>query len=305
MKNITVITPYYKGKRTICDTINSVMNSFDKVKDEFKLKYIVIVDSIEDRSEACELLQKRYGKKIELIINEKNIGVAESRNKALKYTEFKFDYVLFLDQDDLIGIEYFSEISRSIKNNADMIVTNAYVVNTENNKKVKMYFKNPKLTFKEFLKGNKILTPGQVVFSKKISNIKDLYKGCSDEFKGADDWASYINIFIKYPNVKIDYIKKPVFYYNLHSDNYSNNWLELNMSAIKTAEFFRKSIDERHVRYINYRVEYLEFENNYKDSKYKFKIKDLGKLLKYYQYNVFNYNKLVHFINKKIIRFNS
>ena len=120
-------------------------------------------------------------------------------------------------------------------------MVNGYICNKVNGKKAPLYYVRPKLRRKTFLRANKISTPGQVVFSKSIIN-NNFFTGCSEEFKGADDWAAYINMFLNNPNLKIDYISKKLFYYNLHGNNYSNNWAELNSSAIETSKYFILSI---------------------------------------------------------------
>ncbi|MBB6713518.1 glycosyltransferase family 2 protein [Clostridium gasigenes] len=303
-KNITVITPYYKGENTICNTIDSVFLGVDNKELDIDINYIVIIDSMEDKEKIFEILIKRYANRITILQNEKNIGVADSRNRALKYTEFKFDYVLFLDQDDLLSEDYFINMKNGISEEADLMVCNAYVVNTRNGKKVKMYYKKPNLSFKDFLKGNKILTPGQVMFSRKVAKMNELFKGCSTEFKGADDWASYINIFIKFKEVRIKYISAPVFYYNLHDNNYSNNWKELNMSAVKTAEYFMDKVSDKEISILRKQIEFLKFENVYKDPNYRFSMKDIRNIVLYLNYKMGEYNKIVHYINKKIIGFN-
>lgn len=298
---VSVITPYYKGINTIFKTIDSVYEAA-QLAGFIELDYLVVIDSMEDKEESFQKINKYYGNKVRIIKNDINIGVAASRNKALKVV--RADYILFLDQDDLIDKNYFVVSEKLIKENSDLIVCNAYVVNTRNNKKVKMYNKKPNLTFNDFLKGNKILTPGQVLFSGKITEINNLYKGCSDEFKGADDWAAYLNIFTIWENIKIVYQENPVFYYNLHENNYSNNWKELNLSAIKTAEYFLDKVNEERKEILKNRINFLYFENEFKDKDYKIKFSDLWKVKSYYSYDLFDYNKIVHFLNKKIINFN-
>ena len=300
-KKISVITPYYKGINTIFNTIDSVLISVRKYEN-LKLQYILIIDSMEDKIEIIDKIKTRYGETIELIENEKNIGVAASRNKAIKFAEF--DYVLFLDQDDILAENYFEAVYKAINKKSDLIVCNAYVVNVKNKKRVKMYNRKPNLNFKGFLKGNKILSPGQVLYSSRVASMEELYTGCSDEFKGADDWASYLNIFINFENVVVSYVEEPVFYYNLHENNYSKNWKELNMSAIKTAEHFLGKVSCIEKQILEKRIEFLLFENKFKDQNYEFTYCDVKKIYKYYSYSMFDYNKIVHYINKKMIKFN-
>ncbi|MGL4450818.1 MAG: glycosyltransferase family 2 protein [Sarcina sp.] len=300
-KQISVITPYYKGVNTVFDTIDSVLASIKKCSN-LELEYLLIIDSMEDKEMIVEKIKSKYGNIVQIIENKKNIGVAASRNKAIKFA--KFDYVLFLDQDDILDVNYFNAINNAINEDSDLIVCNAYVVNVKNNKKVKMYNKIPDLSFEGFLKGNKILSPGQVLYSSRITQVENLYTGCSEEFKGADDWASYLNIFIKFKDVKVKYVKEPVFYYNLHENNYSRNWQELNMSAVKTAEYFcdKVSVSEKNI--LKKQIEFLLFENEFKDSSYKFKFCDIKKIWERYLYNILDWNKISHYINKRLINFN-
>ena len=298
---ISVITPYYKGIKTIFKTINSVLESIELV-DEFELDYVVMIDSMDDSKFAKKSLVEKFGNKIRVIENEKNLGVAETRNKAIRLTEF--DYVLFLDQDDIIDIEYFKCMKAGIERKADIIISNAYVVNTKNNKKVKMYKFSPNFQFNDFLRGNKILSPGQVLFSEKIKDLKNLYIGCSKEYKGADDWAAYLNIFTSYKNINIFYVKKPIFHYMLHENNYSKNWEEMNLSAIETAKYFIRKIDSKQQKILKAQIDFFIFENEFKNEKYKIKHKDFSKICRYYLSKIKDINKIMHYINKKLISFN-
>ncbi|MGL4990776.1 MAG: glycosyltransferase family 2 protein [Sarcina sp.] len=299
-KKISVITPYYKGKETIFNTITSVFAAEKKCID-IDLEYVVIIDSMEDKEEIYSLIKNKYKNKINIIKNEKNIGVAKSRNKALKNTNF--DYVLFLDQDDNISEDYFIKMNDGIKRDADLIISNAYVVNIKNDKRVKMYSKNLNINLKTFLEGNQVLSPGQVLFSKNIADIDDLYTGCSIEYKGADDWAAYINVFINHRDLNTYYVQTPIFYYNLHDNNYSRNWQEMNLSAVKTAEYYMDKVNESEKLILQKHIDRLLFENKYKADDYSFGFKDLNMILSYYKYKIFDYNKLFHFINKKITKF--
>ena len=201
MKKVTVITPYYRGEKTIFNTINSVFNSYENVKDEINLEYIVIIDSMEDRDKIFKKLKNEYKDKIILLENQENLGVAKSRNKAIKLATG--DYVIFLDQDDNLDENYFTYIKNNIEADSKVILVNGYICNKVNGKKAPLYYVRPKLRRKTFLRANKISTPGQVVFSKSIIN-NNFFTGCSEEFKGADDWAAYINMFLNNPNLKID-----------------------------------------------------------------------------------------------------
>ena len=299
---ISIITPYYRGLKTIFKTIDSVFASAKNIE-EINIEYIVIIDSMDDSDIAQEKIYNKYNNRIKIIVNEKNLGVAKSRNKALKVANF--DYILFLDQDDTIENNYFENMKIGFSKNADIIVGNAYVVNAKNNKKVKMYTIKPDLSFNSFLKGNKILSPGQVMFSKKIKSLDNMYIGCSEKYKGADDWAAYLNIFTNYDDINVCYISEPIFNYVLHENNYSKNWKELNLSAVETAKFFECNVNNERKKILNKQIKFLLFENIFKDETYILKFRDIGRIVNYYMYDILNFNRVSHYINKKMIRFNN
>lgn len=301
MKKVTVITPYYRGEKTIFNTINSVFNSYENVKDEINLEYIVIIDSMEDRDKIFKKLKNEYKDKIILLKNQENLGVAKSRNKAIKLATG--DYVIFLDQDDNLDENYFTYIKNNIEADSKVILVNGYICNKVNGKKAPLYYVRPKLRRKTFLRANKISTPGQVVFSKSIIN-NNFFTGCSEEFKGADDWAAYINMFLNNPNLKIDYISKKLFYYNLHGNNYSNNWKELNSSAIETSKYFINKVQSDEKKILQKRINILAFENMYLGNKsLDFKFKNLCKIIDYYIFHIVYVNRILGAFHKKLIGF--
>lgn len=301
MKKVTVITPYYRGEKTIFNTINSVFNSYENVKDEINLEYIVIIDSMEDKDKIFKKLKNEYKDKIILLENQENLGVAKSRNKAIKLATG--DYVIFLDQDDNLDKNYFTYIKNNIEADSKVILVNGYICNKVNGKKAPLYYVRPKLRRKTFLRANKISTPGQVVFSKSIIN-NNFFTGCSEEFKGADDWAAYINMFLNNPNLKIDYISKKLFYYNLHGNNYSNNWAELNSSAIETSKYFINKVQSDEKKILQKRINILAFENMYLGNKsLDFKLKNLCKIIDYYIFHIVYVNRILGAFHKKLIGF--
>ena len=122
MKNklISVIIPMYNAEKTIENTLRSIINqAYDN------LEIIVINDGSTDYSyEICQKL-KRQDNRI-VIINKKNSGVGEARNLGLKI--FNGDYVSFVDADDVIDRDFFSQLYVQIeKHNADVVEGNVRV----------------------------------------------------------------------------------------------------------------------------------------------------------------------------------
>ncbi len=94
MDLISVIIPYYKKKKYIQKTLNSVINQSYK-----KIEVIIIYDDI-DRTD-LEFVKNLIKKdnRFKLIINKKNLGAGKSRNIGIKKAKGK--YISFIDADDL------------------------------------------------------------------------------------------------------------------------------------------------------------------------------------------------------------
>lgn len=301
-QKVTVITPYYKGRKTIFNTIDSVFTSHRKVECKLDLEYIVVIDSMEDKEDIYLELISRYGDKIKIIKNDTNIGVADSRNNASKISEG--NYLLFLDQDDNLIDDYFEKTIDKMNRNIDLIVTNGYICNKINGKRAPLYYVKPTLSKKTLLRANKISTPGQVLFSKRIVKMNNLFTGISEDFKGADDWAAYINIYIKFSDLKVEYVKDKVFCYNLTGSNYSNNWQELNQSAIETSKYFMDKVNDKERSILESRIRILEFENEYLDNQpISYKVKNIFRIVYYYIFHIVYLNRIIGAIHKKIIGF--
>ena len=81
---ISIILTYYKKKRFIEKTLSSIN------KQSYKNFEIILVYDDSDKNELyfIKKIIKRY-KKIKLIINKKNFGVAKSRNIGIKKSNCK------------------------------------------------------------------------------------------------------------------------------------------------------------------------------------------------------------------------
>jgi glycosyltransferase involved in cell wall biosynthesis len=300
--DISVIIPYYKGKKTIFNTINSVLDSYDNSNKLMKVNILVAIDSMEDKADISKQLRDTYGEKIIVIENQQNIGVAKTRNKIKDMVDSK--YVLFLDQDDNLEPHYFQTIYSYLDNGYDLIVTNGYICNTRNLKKAPLYYVPPTLGKKTLLRANKISTPGQVLFSNRVCKLENLFAACSEEYKGADDWAAYVNLFLNFHDLKVKYVKEKIFNYNLHGNNYSNNWEELNNSAIATSNYFIGKFNKSDSEILKKRVSILQFENQFKKNKnIKFILTNFIDIFKYTIFHLVYLNRIIGCLHKKLIGF--
>jgi teichuronic acid biosynthesis glycosyltransferase TuaG len=128
MDLVSVIIPYYRKRRYIESTIKSVLNQNYK-----NLEILIIYD--DSNQSDLEFIKKiiKFDKKIKLIINKKNIGVANSRNKGIKKCRGK--YIAFLDSDDLWKKNKIkTQLQFMKKNNFKISHTNYEIIDENNNK---------------------------------------------------------------------------------------------------------------------------------------------------------------------------
>ena len=94
MSLVSVIIPYYKKKLFIKDAILSILKQTYK-----NLEIIIIYD--DENLDDLKYIEKivNQDKRIKLIINNKNIGAGQSRNKGINHG--KGNFIAFLDSDDL------------------------------------------------------------------------------------------------------------------------------------------------------------------------------------------------------------
>lgn len=124
---ISVIIPVYNAEKYLENCINSIFNQNYK-----NYEIILVNDGSTDNSlSICEKLKKESNKV--KIINQKNSGVATTRNKGL--LEATGDYIIFMDNDDIISEDFFNKFLEENDNDYDIII-GGYVRETYEGKKI-------------------------------------------------------------------------------------------------------------------------------------------------------------------------
>ena len=127
MDLVSVIIPYYKKKKFIYQTLNSISKQI-----YHKLEVIIIYDD-ENRNDLQILnsFKKKFKKLlIKILINKKNIGAGPSRNRGIRSAKGK--YIAFLDADDYWDKNKIQkQINFMKKNNYDFSHSYYYTVNED------------------------------------------------------------------------------------------------------------------------------------------------------------------------------
>ncbi len=145
---VSVITPLYNAKKYIGKTIESVLNQ------TYTNWEMVVVDDC-STDESVSIVQQYGDARIRLIRNEQNLGVAATRNVALK--EARGQYVAFLDSDDIWCADKLSkQLVLMEETKSPFIYGSCVVMDEDGNALKKDRIVPAELDFKELLKGNQI-----------------------------------------------------------------------------------------------------------------------------------------------------
>jgi len=180
MSLVSIIIPYYKKKDDINTTINSILNQ------NFKNYEIIIVYDDENK-EDLKLIQeiKQKDERIKLLINERNLGAGESRNRGIKLAKGKF--IAFIDADDIWKpLKLSKQIDFMIKNNFSITHTSYNIVNDE--KKIIGLRQAKNLIFSNLLKSCDIGL-STVILEKKILNDNKFAK-----LNTKEDYVLWLNL---------------------------------------------------------------------------------------------------------------
>lgn len=128
MRDVTVIIPCYNAENYIKKCISSLeRQTFDKIE-------IICIDdcSTDNTLQVLNELKKNCKHNITIIINDNNLGPAESRNKGILLAKTK--YIAFCDADDWYDSNFLDIMISTIEENNVNLVFCGYKVINENRK---------------------------------------------------------------------------------------------------------------------------------------------------------------------------
>lgn len=215
MKKVSVIIPVYNCESTIIRTLESIKNQ------TFKNYEILIID--DGSTDLSPKIIKEYIKNDNRFefFSQPNGGVSSARNLGL--SKLSGDYVCFIDGDDWVDSDYFSNIVNDMKNFD--IVFYSYRLISDNTREVfcdTQCINMSKKSFFENMHKYGIFSPiCSKVFSKKvIGNIK-----FNEKLTRSEDADFTFKCFLN--SEKYTYLRKCFYNYDVNAGNlgfnFSNN----------------------------------------------------------------------------------
>tara|TARA_B100000886_G_scaffold72811_1_gene46706 strand:- start:382 stop:1128 length:747 start_codon:yes stop_codon:yes gene_type:complete len=200
---ISIIIPYYKKKKYISGTINSVLNQSYR---QFEILIIYDDENLSDLNYLEKLFKSE--EKIRIIKNPKTIGAGLSRNKGIQNSKGK--YIAFIDADDIWN-------KNKLENQINFM------------KKKKIKFSHT--TYEIIDKNDRIL--GKRV-SRNFKKVDDLIKSCDIGLSTVILKKEIIDDKTKFPNLKTK--EDFVLWLKILQRNISINSLNENLTSWRKLE---------------------------------------------------------------------
>lgn len=214
---ISVITPFYEGDKYMDNLVKALIaNEESLAKVGHELEAILVNDSPWKKLEAPES-ESQF---LKVITNPENKGIHYSRVAGL--AEATGDYIMFLDQDDIITDDALVKLLKSaVISKSDVEVANASLEQSDGSRL--LWYRNAAhkalvgdLT--TYLRiGIQIISPGQCLIKK--SSIPEFWKEHIMTKNGADDYFLWLLMLAK--GLKFHYYDEPLYVHKYTAANLS------------------------------------------------------------------------------------
>jgi len=130
---VSIITPVFNNKKTIKDTIDSVLNQSYK-----NIEYIIVDGASKDGT--LDII-KSYKNKITKVISQKDNGIYDAMNKGIKASSGEI--IAIINSDDMYyDKNVISKIAGAFKNkNVNIVYSDIVYVDKNNTDKIRRYWK--------------------------------------------------------------------------------------------------------------------------------------------------------------------
>ena len=232
MKIVSVIVPIYKGNRYIQDLIYMLEENwkFANAVDSMEIELVIINDFPTEKM----IVDQQWIKNISCvqIVNKRNHGIHFSRVHGFQHS--KGDYIVFLDQDDVISPLYLREQLKKLKK-YDMLICNG------KNQSNLIYRSDEELKRavdgEQYKNGcNWIVSPGQVLLRRKAVPEEWIHNIMKQN--GADDYFLWRLMFHK--KCKIGIHNEILYWHVISESNASNNLTKMYISIFEMVDIMKK-----------------------------------------------------------------
>jgi len=225
MKLVSVIIPYFKKKKYIADTINSILQQTYK-----NFEIIIIYDDPEKND--LEYIKKliTLDNRIELIVNHKNFGAGISRNIGISKANGFF--LAFIDADDLWEKTKLEEQIKFMENERINFCHTTYRIINERNEFISLRKARNFFNIKELIKScdiglSTVLLKKEILGSNRFPDLKT-----------KEDFVLWLKLISK--NVKIYGLDKELTLWRKTSNSLSSSLFQKIIDGFRVYNVYMK-----------------------------------------------------------------
>jgi len=222
---VSVIMPYYNKRNYFLESINSALN-----QTHTNLEILIVYD--DQNRDDLEYIENciKNDLRVKIIINDKNKGVAYSRNKAISMAQGK--YIAFLDCDDYWKTNKIEvQMNYMLTHGYDFSYTTYQVINSDG-KIVDKIKARKKLEYNELLKSCDIGLSSVILKRKLLNNMK------FPELKTKEDFVLWLGLAKK--SVNLAGLDKPLMFWRQTSNSLSSSTLQKLKDAFRVYYLYEK-----------------------------------------------------------------
>ena len=223
LPSVAVVIPCFNGERYIGETLGSVL-----AQDHVDLHVVVVDDGSTDASGAIVAGIARTEHRVQLV-QQANSGVSEARNRGLGAVPVAARAVMFLDADDVLEPGALERLATALSAAPDAIAAvgphtridedgnrlrdatsglGAHLIDDRG--KVRWIDTLTELTWRNFLPGNAVFTPGQCLVRREAIRARPF----DWRFTPAEDWELWLRLTY---DGRMVTVPEPVLRYRDHS----------------------------------------------------------------------------------------
>ncbi len=244
----SIVIPLYNKELSVTNTLQSVLNQTFR---EFEV--VIINDGSTDKS--VEKVEAFIDHRIRLI-HQANAGVSAARNRGIE--EAKYEWVCFLDADDLWNKDYLQHLNETISTNKKIkVISSGFTLFHSDKNKV------PNIPncegfedyFSVFLSNKRTVT-----HSSAICVNKDVFKNVglfNNSLTHGEDIEMWERIAFKYD---FYFINKALTYYKLDAENMATKMSkDINQTRIYTIDK-KKFRTPKQIEYFHFNINEAAFK---------------------------------------------
>ena len=221
---VSIIIPYYKKIKYFKKTYLSVLNQNFK---NFEIIIIYDDENLSDLTKLKKIIKKK--KNVKIIINKKNLGAGQSRNKGIAVA--KGDFLAFIDSDDVWKKNKLKQQIKFMKKNNYFLTHTSYnIINNQNNILSKRRAAT-KLNYKNLLESCDIGLSTVMINKKKIKKIKFGYT------KTKEDYSLWLKLT---KNIPFYGLNKNLTYWTKSNNSLSSSTFQKLIDAFRIYYFQEK-----------------------------------------------------------------